>query len=233
MGIADDMKNITEEIVSSYENRISTVGSVIENTHQILDNFKTERNQMSDELKSTLAREESLRKKDFDNMMKDVLSLQDTREKEVKDLLKAFIDEQKELAETIKEILTNGGEKMRLNEFRTIMQSIQARQKAREKEVKLMLEEFQNEYKEMSESLRGLLNKGEAIRIKDFKKMLKDIRSSQLEREEDVRKRLDEYRKERQDMASEWRKLTITMARRRAGGIKGGEIKKRRRVTRV
>lgn len=229
MGIADGIKNITEEIVSSYENRINTIGTIVDNTHRILEEFKDDRTQMGTELKNTLAKEESLRRKDFDNMMKDVLSLQDEREKEVRDLLKTFLDEQKELAETIKRIMSNG-EKMRIDDFRKMMGNIQARQEKREEEVKLMLTEFQNEYKEMAESLRSLLNKGEAIRIKDFKRTIKDIRLKQMEREEEVKKRLDEYRKERSDMASCWQKLTVTMAQRRAGKVKGGEGKKTGKV---
>lgn len=229
MGIADDIKNITEEIVSSYESRINTVGAIVEDTHHILEEFKNDRTQMSTELKNTLAKEESLRRKDFDNMMKDVLSRQDEREEEVRGLLKTFLDEQKELAETIKRSMSNG-EKMRVDDFRKMIGDIQARQKKREEEVKLMLTEFQNEYKEMAESLRSLLNKREAIRIKDFKRMLKDIRSKQMEREEEVEKRLDEYRKERSDMASYWQKLTVIMAQRRAGKLKGGEVKKTAKV---
>ena len=69
MGIADDMKRLAKEIVSSYESRISEVGIIIDNTHRILEDFKTKRNEMSNQLKEILAKEESLRKKDFDSMM--------------------------------------------------------------------------------------------------------------------------------------------------------------------
>jgi len=232
MGIAEDMKTLTEEIVSSYESRISTVGTIIDNTHQILGDFKTERNEMSNQLKETLASGESLRKKDFDNMMKDILSHQDEREKQVRDLLKTFFEEQKEIAKTIKRNLAEG-EKVRISDFKKLLEDIQARQKARENEVRVMLKEFQTEYKEMSESLRSLLNKGEAIRIKDFKEMLKNIRSRQIERADEVRARLDEFRKEHHDMASQWNKLTVVMAKKRAERLEGGEVREKEEVARV
>jgi len=219
MGLAEDMRILVQEIVSSYESRISTIGVIIDNTHQILEEFKTKRNEMSSDLKETLAKEESLRKKDFDNMMKDILSSQDGREKEVRDLLKAFLAEQKEIAETIKENLAEG-ENVRINDFKKMLKDIQARQRARENEVSAMLKEFQREYKEMTESLRSLLDKGEAIRIKDIKEMVRNIRSRQIEREKVVKKRLDEFRKERQDMASEWHKLTDTMDKERGDKLK-------------
>lgn len=232
MGIAENMKRLAQEIVLSYESRISTVGMIIDDTHQLLEDFKTKRNEMSTKLKETLAREGSLRKKDFDNMMKDILSRQDEREKEVKDFLKTFLEEQKEMAETIKKNLTDG-EKVRIDDFKKMLQDIQERQRARENEVSAKLKEFQNEYKEMSESLRSLLHKGEAIRIKDFKEMVKNIRARQIHRAKEVRVRLDEFGRERQDMASYWHEVTNVMAKKRAERLKGGESRKKEKVINV
>ncbi len=229
MGIVEDMKRVAEEIVSSYQSRISTVATIIDNTHQLLEDFKTKRNEMSNQLKETLAKEESLRKKDFDNMMREILSHQDEREQQVKELLKTFFEEQKEIAEIIKKNLSEG-EKIRINDFKKTLEDIQVRQKAREYEVSTRLKEFQEGYKEMSDSLRSLLNKGEAIRIKDFKEMLRNIHSRQAEREEEVRKKLNGFKKERQDMASQWNRLTAVMAEKRA---EGGEVREKEEVAKV
>ena len=226
MAVVEDMKRVAEEIVSSYQSRISTVATIIDNTHQILDDFKIKRNEISNQLKETLARGESLRKNDFDNMMKDILSHQDEREKHVKELLKTFFEEQKEVAEIIKKSLTEG-EKVRISDFKNSLKDIQAKQRTRENEVSVMLKEFQTEYKEMAESLRSLLDKREAIRVSEFKVMLKDIRSRQIGRAKEVRTRLDEFRKERQDGLLEWNKLTIVMAGKRVGG---GEVREKEEV---
>jgi len=226
MAVVEDMKRVAEEIVSSYQSRISTVATIIDDTHQILDDFKIKRNEISNQLKETLARGESLRKKDFDNMMKDILSHQDEREKRVKELLKTFFEEQKEVAEIIKKSLT-GVEKIRIDDFKKMLQDIQAKQRTRENEVSVMLKEFQTEYKEMAESLRSLLDKREAIRIKDFKDVMGNIRSRQLERAKEVRTRLDESRKERQDGLLEWNRLTAVMAEKR---VEGGEVREKEEV---
>jgi hypothetical protein len=237
MGIADDIKGLTNEVVFSYESRISEVGIIIDNTYRILEEFKTKRNEMSNQLKENLAKEGSLRKKDFDSMMVEILSRQDEREKQVKGLLRTFLEEQKEAAQTIKKNLAEG-EKVRIIDFKKILQDIQARQKGGENEVNMMLKEFQKEHKEMAESLRTILDKGEAIRIKDFKEMIKNIRSRQIERINEVREKLDEFRKERQEfrkerqeMASEWQKLTIAMAKKRADSLKGGESREKEEIT--
>jgi len=232
MGIAEDMKKLAEEIVSSYKSQISAVGIIIDNVHHLLEDFKTERGEISNQLKETLAKGKSLRKKDFDNMMKDILSRQEEREKQVRDLLKAFLEEQKETAEIIKKNLAEG-EKVRINDFKKMLQDIQAKQEARENEVTTTLKKFQKEYKEMAESLRNLLNKGEAIRVKDFKEMIKNIRSRQIERANEVRERLNEFRKERQYSASYWHKTTEKMAKKRAERLKGDKGKRKEEVTKI
>ena len=180
MGITEDMKKIAEEIVFSYQSKISEVAIIVDNTSQILEDFKNQRNEMSNQLKETLAKEESLRKKDFDAIMGDIFAHQDERGKQVKNLLKTFFDEQKEVAEAIRKNLT-GEEKIRIDDFRKRLRDIQAKQKARESEVNTALRQFQTGYKQMAELLRSLLDKGEAIRIKDFKEMVKNIRSRQIE----------------------------------------------------
>ena len=76
MNNAEDMRKLTEEIVSSYESRISAVCTIIDNTHQMLDDFREKRSAMSTQLRETLAKEDSLRKKDFDIMMKEILESQ-------------------------------------------------------------------------------------------------------------------------------------------------------------
>ena len=219
MQIADDMKRITEEMVSSYESRIANVAMIIDNTHKIIENFKENRNEMNNHLKERLAKEEFLRKKDFDNMMRNVLLMQDRREEEVRDLLKTFLEEQKEMAEIIKKQLANGN-KVRIEDFKNLLDSIRTRQTQRGNEVNIMLKEFHEEDEEMTKSLNELLRKGESVRIQDFKLMLKDIHNKQMNRSREVREKLGEFTKEREEMASDWKKLCIIMANKRNDNLK-------------
>jgi len=231
MGIAEDMKRLGMEIVSSYESRISAVAMSIDSTHRILEDFKIKRVEISNQLRETLAKEGSLRKKDFNEMMKDILSHQDEREKQVRDSLKTFLEEQKRIAEIIKKNLAEG-KKVKINDFKKMLQDIQARQKTREDEVKTMLKEFRKEYEEMATSLHSLLDKAEAIRIKDFKETIKNIRSRQMERVKEVRARLNGFRTEHQDMASQWHGLTAIMTKKRAESLKD-EAKEKKEITKV
>ena len=187
------MRKLTEEIISSYESRISAVCMIIDNTHQLLDDFREKRSEMSMQLKETLSNGKSLRKKDFDNMMKDITESQETRETETRNLLKTYLDEQKEAAKIIRESLEKhkgdcvNGEAGGINDFRKVITDIQASQKKREEQVRDMLTAFRNDHKMLSESLRSLLEKGTALRIRDVKTMLENIRSKRTEWREEIK----------------------------------------------
>ena len=211
MGKIEDMRKLTEEIISSYESRIFTVGAIVDDTYQVIDDLRAKRNIMSSQLKETLAHEGSLRKKDFDNMMKDIFSIQEEREKEVRDLLKIYLEEQKETAKDIRENFKKNetariaGEKIRGNDFRKMLDDIRTKQTSRENELCEMLKEFRREHKETSESYRNLLSKEKAVRVKDVKMMLKNINAKRMEAKEKIK-----------GTASQWRELTGVMSEKRA-----------------
>jgi len=164
------LKDLAGDIIASYEARVKVVGDIIEDTHKVMDDFKEKRETMAEELQEVLAKCESLRKKDFDRMMADIVS----------------------------------------------------RQNEREKEVRNMLETFRKEEEMVAEKLKTLLAKGEEIRIKDFKKMMADIRREQERKakatgesitaelqdmRQEVHTMLDNFKKERQSVATAWHEM--------------------------
>ena len=97
-------KNIVEDIISSYETRIGSISSVFDaaqliltNSPGFINNTTEETEKINTQLKDILAKNEHLRRKDFDNMMQGILSTQDEREKEVKNLLNSYLNEYFEL----------------------------------------------------------------------------------------------------------------------------------------
>jgi len=165
---------IAKNIISSYETRIKVIQGIVEDTRQLLEEFRNKREKMGKELKGALAKHESLRKKDFDKMMEDILMAQ----------------------------------------------------KEREKNVKQMLTDFQEEEMTVVTNLKEMLKKGEDLRLKDFKKTLAKIRKEQEIRQQEtpirineelgvmqseVKKMLENFKKEREKAASEWGKVTTSM----------------------
>ncbi len=165
-----DLKDLAEDIIAAHNTRVKIVGEIIDDTHQMMANFKMKREQMAGELQKLLAKGESLRKKDFERMMADII---DTHAK-------------------------------------------------REEEVKGMLEDFRAEEKMVAEKLRNLLHKGGEVRIRDFKKMMAEIKQGQEKRiqatnesvtdqlrrmQEEVHTMLDNFKTERKSVASAWHEM--------------------------
>jgi len=218
MPLAEDMKNTVENILSSYEARIQSIGSIFDTTHLILGDFREsildtrqEREKINTRLRDILAKNEHLRRKDFDNMMQGILSTQDEREKEVRNLLNSYLSEQKEMAQALRTNLEKfrnslaKGEAVRVKEFQEMIKEILAKQDERKDEVTSKLKEFQKEQRDLAIRLKKLLVKGRELRIKDLKSMLKEFKAQrerrlalQEKRREEVTKMLEGFKKARQ-----------------------------------
>ena len=219
-----DLKNAAENVISSYETRIESVGAIFDTSHQIFDDFqeaflgnKEEGRKISAQLRDILAHNEHLRKKDFDSMTQGVLSAQEEREAEVKNLLKGYLNQQREMARTLRENLTKckdalaKGDVQRVKEFQEMIKEVFANQDARKEEVTSKLKEFQKEQQEMAKRLKTLLAKGRGLRIKDLKSMLQEFRTQhkerlahRIERRKEVNKMLGTFKQERKETTQNW-----------------------------
>ena len=225
MPLSEDMNKIINNILQSYEARIRSIGSIFDTTHQILQGFqdalldtREEREKIRVELRESLAKNESLRRKDFDNMMKGILLTQEEREKEVRNLLNHYLFEQRETAKALRENLESvkdslaKGEAQRLKGFQEMIKEILAKQDKRKEEITSRLKEFQKEQNVLAARLKELLAKGKELRIRDFKSMLKESNaqhkeriSRQQERREMVHNLLEGFKEERVEAAENWR----------------------------
>jgi len=218
--MADALKlKHAEEIISSYEERLQSMNSIFDNTQMVLGEFQEsfshtnhEREMLKDQLRDTLAKNESLRKKDFDIMMNAILLSQDDREREVKSLLNSYLLEQKEMARQLKENLgtfkdgLNKDNITRINEFHGMLKDILREQEERKAEVTARLKMFQKEQSELSCTLGELLSKGTELRIRDLKTTLRQFEAQskeraarQRERREDVQIMLSVFRGKRRN----------------------------------
>jgi hypothetical protein len=219
MANALNLKQVADEIISSYEERLQSIGAIIDNTQMVLGEFQEsisntnqEKETLKVQLRDILARNESLRKKDFDVMMNAILISQDDREREVRSLLNNYLMEQKEMARQLKENLGSFKDALnknnigRIKEFHGMLQDILKKQEERKTEVTAKLKAFQKEQGELSLTLGELLSKGRDLRTKDLKTMLKQFEAQsreraaqQQERKEDVQKMLSTFREKRRE----------------------------------
>jgi len=190
-----DVKNAVADIITSHEARIENIGSLFENTYLVFRDFheslvdtKREREEMRMRLQDILTQNEHLRRKDFNQMMQAILSVQEGREKEVRNLLDAYFNEQKEMSKTMRENLDGvrdslaKGEVQRIRVFQELLKDILAKQDERKAGVTAKLKEFQEEQKALALRLKTLLTKGRELRIRDLKAMLSEFKRRRLGR---------------------------------------------------
>jgi len=221
MADSSNVQHAVEEIIYSYEERLQSISIIIDNTQTVLGEFQEsisntnqEKETLKIQLRDTLARNESLRKKDFDVMMNAILISQDDREREVRSLLNNYLMEQREVARQLKENLGSFKDALnknnigRIKEFHGMLQDILKKQEERKTEVTAKLKAFQKEQGELSLTLGELLSKGRDLRTKDLKTMLKQFEAQsreraaqQQERKEDVQKMLSTFREKRRESA--------------------------------
>jgi len=174
---------IAKDIVASYEARLKVVQATVEGTKRLLEEFREKRERMGQELKEALAKHESLRKKDFDEMMGDILITQSDREKNVEKMLADFRDQEMVVVNNLREMLKKG-KKLRLKDFKGTLAKIREEQEIREKETPTCVGE-------------------ELIRMQS-----------------EVREMLENFKREREKVASEWKSMTTTMAKKRKLKVK-------------
>jgi len=213
MGIASDMKNLSEDIVSSYDVRVKAIGILVNNVHRTLKGFSTNRKKMANEQAKAL--------KDFVNELSN----------SVGNMIEGIQKGHKEMADKLKADLAKGeeerlkGEEERLKDFKTMMADIQKAVKEIETYVKNKLKEFSDTHADMSEELKkelakyvnDLVNTTKEL-MANNKKLMGNIQARQKERNAEVADLLEAFKTEREKMAANWQALTAKMAKKR--GIK-------------
>jgi soluble cytochrome b562 len=195
MQLAANNESILEDIIFSYETRIQSIEAFFEATHQVFQGFqdslvntRQEREKINSQLRESLAKNGSLRRKDFDKMM-NVISLHlDESEQQVRKLSQEYLGEQTKLMQQLREGLRNfkdaltKGQVQKVRELQTLIKEILTRQGESKIEVTSKLKEFQQGQQQTSEMLGDLLARGKELRIRDFKAMLTEFKRQRKER---------------------------------------------------
>ena len=184
-----NMDNFLETIITSYETRIQKIQNafqssenILESSHTLFDNvqnalndLKKEREMLNSRLCESLAKNGSLRKKDYNTMMAGILSSLDKKEREAESQFLTFIEYQKEIAQSLKNSILgmkditsqDAGEKIIV--FKEQLSQISKLQEMRKESVMKTFIDFQLMHNRIIECLENLLEKGDHILIKDIK----------------------------------------------------------------
>jgi len=208
MGIADDIKKLGEDIVTSYDMRVKAIGELATDVHKKLEGFAAERKDMAAKQAKAL--------RDF------VTDLT----KKVGAMIKSLQKEHKEMADNLREGLKKG-ETERLKSFEDMMGGIKKGIKDIESYVANKLKEFNKAHADMSAELKKALAKYVDDMVKATKKLMGDIQKRQEERNAEVADLLEAYKTEREKMAANWRSMAATMEKKRVKPRVEAEVKVR------
>ncbi len=199
----ENLRNLANSIIDSYEMRVKTVNNLMEQAYHFLESFHTELQEMMVQLKDNLAKSESLRKKDFDRMMSGLTARRNAREEEAERVFQNFHKEEKEMIGRLRNVIVSGG-RPNLDDMEIIKEDILKRQKERETGIVQALKRIQMEQEELKTALKKLLLKGETVKLKDFKLMLKSLKVQQGVRDNQVGRLLEDLDLVRERVRSQW-----------------------------
>jgi len=136
-------------------------------------------------------------------MITDIIERRHVKEEEVKQGLKLFQEQEEEMISRLRKIILNG-KGSSVEDIKAIKDDISGRQKEREKNIIKALKCFQIEQEELKAALQNLLSKGEGLKFKDFRIMLKSLRAQQSDRDAELIKILDEFDVVRDKVQTQW-----------------------------
>jgi len=206
VGTGEDLRALANSIIDSYEMRVSTVNGLMDQAYHFLKSFQMELEDMIVRLRDNLAKAESLRKKDFDRMISDVIERRNQTEQEAKQGLKLFQEQEEEMIGRLRKIVL-GGSNSTLQDMEAIKEDISRRQKEREKNIIKALKRLQIEQEELRVALKNLLAKAETVKVKDFRVMIKSLRVQQSDRDAELTRMFDDFDVVRTRVRDQWQSV--------------------------
>ncbi len=187
------MKELVLDLITSYENRVSTVEKLITTAYEAASDFDEsfgeldrERERLKTSLQEVLAKNCSLRRKDFNRFIEGALFDSEMKRKEIEEKrklvrgkLKEYLDEQKELVTCLRKQLVNftqgetdnNGLETLLNNIKTICQDKGEQVFAMLRDFQRQLEGSQRDDKEINYRLGRLVKRDKFLRIEDMRQL--------------------------------------------------------------
>jgi uncharacterized protein YicC (UPF0701 family) len=224
MGIALGMKELTQDIASSYDNRAKCVELIKEEAKQVIresqiliEDFRLSRKETSAQLRSYLVQDMARRKSEVHQRLTNFEKLRKEEGAQMRKDLAQGVAERRSEVEEIKEETQQSVKNFHLLRKRMSLELNKELSKGREetkaevegllKEAQELVEDFQKARKKSGDQLRKDLAKSRANRNLEVKEMRNDFRRAQAEIKEDLK-----------EGAIAWQELARTMQEKRTGG---------------
>ncbi len=219
------MNELVLELVTSYENRISAVEELIVSTYNTamtaegsVGELDDERQKLRASLQQTLARNCSLRRKDFDILIEGVLCESEGRTKGIEEergrlveKVKGYLGEQKALAMSLRQQLELAVDNLDRAGLDATIANIRAAYQDAPQNLVFLLRDFQlhlqdycREQAEINHKLQRLVERGESLSIEDVRRLeaakVRQARKTDRElRRSEVERLLAHFKQHRED----------------------------------
>lgn len=126
--------NLPAEIGQFYDALLDKVMALRSSARERIKSVKKEQEELASKLRESLSKGESLRKKDFNLLMGEIIHRRKEREKEVEAMLEQFHQEEQELKEALKKLFTDG-KQVRLRDFKRFIAEFKSKQEERGQDI--------------------------------------------------------------------------------------------------
>ena len=218
MGLASEMKNLSEEIVSSFKQRIKENEELVIEVQKTLDGFRKDHQEMAAALRAGLDKDEVNRMKEFVALMKSIKEEISEIFTYTTDLLAKFDKEHQDMAAGLRAGLDKD-EVNRMKEFAVLMKSINEEILRIFTYTHDMLAKFDKEHQEMSVELRKDLANGEVERIKEYNEVMKGIQNDVKNLKKAVAELLGDFAQDRGEASAAWKKMSDILAQLRKTAV--------------
>lgn len=165
---ANEMRSSIEDLIAIYVDGLKAVTQIVSDAYGLLDRGRVERDDLEATLRNLLSSKRSVRKKDFDRMMSELIVDQVHREEDIRKSLASFIEEQGALAEKLKGEVRN----LNVDMIRCIVASIENGLAV----IRQRIVDFHNEQRMFVRRLKILLEMGETLTVSDVKRVVREIK---------------------------------------------------------
>jgi len=165
-----------EELIKGYEQRVNLVTEYMTQAADLLAQLRREQDAMIVQLRDILAERRSLRRKDFDSLIWKVVSERRQRLEMLPALIQDFRRKEQAIVRKLQQLF-KGNVADVARAWPELKKEMSSLQRMRERNVARALKRVHIEQEELCRGLKGLLAKGERVRIADLKAILREIKA--------------------------------------------------------
>lgn len=162
-----EMKGLTVGLIKVFASQIKLLSLFISDAYETLEQNKENREKLVDELRELLTKKKSMRRKDFDLLIKETFAAYLTKERFIKESVHPFLIHQLDLIERMEDTLS-------VNALQGI-HALNSQILGKIDQFQEKFAQFQQVHEKQTQQLEFLSKRGEQLTVVEFKKGLEEI----------------------------------------------------------